>query len=98
MKKLNIGLLSLFISACTTSLQDSSQGIYDMKTLQEYNVRVNSGNTVDSAVLKNKMTTQNELPMQLNASDTKPKVETRTIPVVPTIGVGYYHGFRHHHW
>ncbi|OOF41314.1 hypothetical protein BKK49_05060 [Rodentibacter rarus] len=100
MKKLFIALPALFLMACSTQQtipQDS--GIYDMKTVQEYRAQVASGRTV-SAAQKARVANEMEEPIKMNASDSVQKVKYQRAPVaiVPSVGVGYYRGYHHHHW
>ncbi|HHF2118178.1 TPA: hypothetical protein ACPJLE_001830, partial [Haemophilus influenzae] len=73
-------------------------GVYDMKTVQEYNARVISGNTV-TQTQKDKITQQIDTSLKLNQSDNKVKTRTRRVlpvlPVTPSVGYHYnYHYFR----
>ena len=97
MKKniLVLGITCLLVACSSDNKPDS--GIYDMKTVQEYNARVQSGNTV-VASQKARVSKQEETPLKMNASDEKAKVRiiSPTLPVVPAVGVGYYHHY--HNW
>lgn len=97
MKKLSMICSALFLAACSS--QPSTQqdtGIYDMKTVQEYQAQVASGNTV-TAEQKARVTKDISDPIKMNASDSRQKVIYQRAPViVPSIGFGYYRGY--HHW
>ncbi|MDC2825307.1 hypothetical protein [Rodentibacter pneumotropicus] len=97
MKKLLMICSALFLVACNSqppAQQDS--GIYDMKTVQEYQARVASGNTV-TAEQKARAAKDISDPIKMNASDNRSKVIYQRTPViVPSIGFGYYRGY--HHW
>lgn len=97
MKKLLTALSVLSLAACSSQQQDN--GIYDMKTVQEYRAQVASGNTV-SVAQKAKATAQIEDPIKMNASDNRLKETYQRVPVavVPSVGVGYYRGYHHYYW
>ncbi|OOF35702.1 hypothetical protein [Rodentibacter heidelbergensis] len=100
MKKLFITLPAFFLMACSAQ-QPTSQdsGIYDMKTVQEYQAQVASGRTV-SAAQKARVANEMDDPIKMNASDSVQKVKYQRAPVaiVPSVGFGYYRGYHHHHW
>ena len=97
MKKniLVLGITCLLVACSSDNKPDN--GIYDMKTVQEYNARVQRGNTV-VASQKARVSKQEETPLKMNASDDKAKVRiiSPTLSVVPAVGVGYYHHY--HNW
>lgn len=97
MKKLLTALSVLSLAACSSQQQDN--GIYDMKTVQEYRAQVASGNTV-SVAQKAKAAAQIEDPIKMNASDNRLKETYQRVPVavVPSAGVGYYRGYHHYYW
>ncbi|MCU0107272.1 hypothetical protein E5343_08955 [Rodentibacter caecimuris] len=97
MKKLLITCPILFLVACSSQqVVQQDTGIYDMKTVQEYQARVASGNTV-TAEQKAKAAKDISDPIKMNASDSRQRViYQRTPVVVPSIGFGYYRGY--HHW
>ncbi|OOF53402.1 hypothetical protein [Rodentibacter trehalosifermentans] len=99
MKKLFIALPGLFLIACSSQPPQRDTGIYDMKTVQEYQVQVASGRTV-SAAQKARVANEIDDPIKMNVSDSGSKVKYQRAPVaiVPSIGVGYYRGYRHHHY
>lgn len=76
MKKLiSIAALSV-LTACTAPQEASTIGngvaAYDMNTVQDYNARVISGNTV-SAREKAKVAQRDSIPNEMNASDHRSK-------------------------
>ena len=88
----------LGLAACSSQPEQTGGGVYDMKAAQEYNTRVTSGNTVTQAQ-KDKVASQVDTNLKLNASDNKVKTRVRSslpvIPVVPSVGYHYnYHYFR----
>ncbi|OOF59667.1 hypothetical protein [Rodentibacter myodis] len=98
MKKLLICLPALFLVACSSPQVQQDSGVYDMKAVQEYRAKVLSGNTV-SAAQKERTAKEIDEPMQMNVSDSRPKTHYQRTPIaiVPSIGLGYYHGYHHHH-
>lgn len=93
-----ISVVMLSLVGCSSQSEQSSQAIYDMKTVQEYNARVISGNTV-TQTQKDKITKQIDTSLKLNQSDNKVKTRTRRVlpvlPVTPSVGYHYnYHYFR----
>lgn len=93
-----IAFAVLGLSACSSQSEQTGGGVYDMKAVQEYNARVTSGNTVTQAQ-KDKVASQVDTNLKLNASDNKVKTRVRSslpvIPVVPSVGYHYnYHHFR----
>ncbi|HHE8746522.1 TPA: hypothetical protein ACPGEY_000528 [Haemophilus influenzae] len=93
-----ISVVMLSLVGCSSQLEQSSHAIYDMKTVQEYNARVISGNTV-TQTQKDKITQQIDTSLKLNQSDNKVKTRTRRVlpvlPVTPSVGYHYnYHYFR----
>ncbi|CWX06004.1 hypothetical protein MY682_01930 [Haemophilus influenzae] len=93
-----ISVVMLSLVGCSSQSEQSSQAIYDMKTVQEYNARVISGNTV-TQTQKDKITQQIDTSLKLNQSDNKVKTRTRRVlpvlPVTPSVGYHYnYHYFR----
>lgn len=86
MKKLLLCLVPFF-AACQSTPPQQNQVPLDLKTVAEYNQRVQSGNTVtpNSA----------EQDWELNASDRQPKVVSRPAPrIYPSVGI--YSGWGHH--
>ena len=76
MKKLiSIAALAV-LTACTAPQEASSIGngavAYDMNTVQDYNSRVTSGNTV-TAREKARVAQRDSVPNEVNASDHRPK-------------------------
>ncbi|HHF6576758.1 TPA: hypothetical protein ACPP6G_000077 [Haemophilus influenzae] len=93
-----ISVVMLSLVGCSSQSEQSSQAIYDMKTVQEYNARVISGNTV-TQTQKDKITQQTDTSLKLNQSDNKVKTRTKNVlpvlPVTPSVGYHYnYHYFR----
>ncbi|KMZ28042.1 hypothetical protein CH564_001480 [Haemophilus influenzae] len=93
-----ISVVMLSLVGCSSQSEQSSQAIYDMKTVQEYNARVISGNTV-TQTQKDKITQQIDTSLKLNQSDNKVKTRTKSVlsvlPVTPSVGYHYnYHYFR----
>ncbi|HHF1113426.1 TPA: hypothetical protein ACPI21_000458 [Haemophilus influenzae] len=93
-----ISVVMLSLVGCSSQLEQSSHAIYDMKTVQEYNARVISGNTV-TQTQKDKITQQIDTSLKLNQSDNKVKTRTKNVlpvlPVTPSVGYHYnYHYFR----
>lgn len=89
---------SLGLVACSSQPEQTGNGVYDMKSVQEYNARVTSGNTVTD-IQKEKVASQVDTNLKLNASDNKVRTRVRSslpvIPVVPSVGYHYnYHHFR----
>ena len=77
MKKLiSIAALAV-LTACTAPQEASSIGngaaAYDMNTVQDYNARVASGNTV-SAREKARVAQRDSVTNEMNASDHRPKI------------------------
>lgn len=95
MKKLiSIAALSV-LTACTAPQEASTIGngaaAYDMNTVQDYNARVTSGNTV-SAREKAKVAQRDSVPNEMNASDHRSKhTGYSRIPVAIMPSVGYCH-------
>lgn len=85
MKK-SILLCSVVLAACSSPEQQSSVPM-DMKTVQEYQQRVASGNTVNPRAKQDEQ--------ELNHSDRVKKVEVHHHYHQPRIrpSIGYYHGF-----
>ncbi|MDA5610222.1 hypothetical protein NM952_05605 [Pasteurella multocida subsp. multocida] len=69
MKKLILLLPALFLVGCVAQKNVESAQM-DLKTLEEYNQRVKSGNTVDPS---QKQAYSKEVEHQANLSDTQPK-------------------------
>ncbi|NYA27086.1 hypothetical protein [Haemophilus haemolyticus] len=93
-----IAFAVLGLAACSSQSEQTGGGVYDMKAVQEYNARVTSGNTVTQAQ-KDKVASQVDTNLKLNASDNKVRTRVRSslpvIPVVPSVGYHYnYHHFR----
>ncbi|WP_105881511.1 hypothetical protein BV154_000915 [Haemophilus influenzae] len=93
---INVVMLSLV--GCSSQSEQHSHAVYDMKTVQEYNARVISGNTV-TQTQKDKITQQIDTSLKLNQSDNKVKTRTSSVlpvlPVTPSVGYHYnYHYFR----
>ncbi|HHF7212311.1 TPA: hypothetical protein ACPSEO_000672 [Haemophilus influenzae] len=93
-----ISVVMLSLVGCSSQSEQSSQAIYDMKTVQEYNAQVISGNTV-TQTQKDKITQQIDTSLKLNQSDNKVKTRTKSVlpvlPVTPSVGYHYnYHYFR----
>ncbi|PRM16704.1 hypothetical protein BV002_00148 [Haemophilus influenzae] len=93
-----ISVIMLSLVGCSSQSEQPSQVIYDMKTVQEYNARVISGNTV-TQTQKDKITQQIDTSLKLNQSDNKVKTRTSSVlpvlPVIPSVGYHYnYHYFR----
>ncbi|BFU59381.1 MULTISPECIES: hypothetical protein [Rodentibacter] len=100
MKKLLMTFPIVFLVACSSTQPQQDNGIYDMKTVQEYQARVASGNTV-TAEQKANAARDIDDPIKVNASDSRPKVRYRqSVPVVvmPSVGFGYYRGYHHRYW
>lgn len=97
MKKLLTALPVLFLAACSSQQPQPDTGIYDMKTVQEYQAQVASGRTV-TAEQKARAARDIDDPIKMNASDNGSKVKYQRAPVaiVPSVGFGYYRGY--HHW
>ena len=98
MKKIVFVTCAILGLAACASQPEQTGGVYDMKAVQEYNARVTSGNTVTQAQ-KDKVASQVDTNLKLNASDNKVKIRVRSalpvIPVVPSVGYHYnYHYFR----
>lgn len=95
MKKLvSIAALSV-LTACTAPQEASTIGngaaAYDMNTVQDYNARVISGNTV-SAQEKAKVAQRDSIPNEMNASDHRYKQRGYSrvpVAIMPSVGVGY---------
>ena len=95
MKKLiSIAALSV-LTACTAPQEASTIGngaaAYDMNTVQDYNARVTSGNTV-SAREKAKVAQRDSVPNEMNASDHRSKhtgYSRIPVAIMPSVGVGY---------
>ena len=91
-----LGLTAL-LSACSTQEQSRSAPL-DLQTVQAYNNKVYSGNTVPANQRK---PTQTAVDIPLNQSDYQPKV-TVTQPVQPRIilapSIGYHHGYYGSYW
>ena len=98
MKKLiSIAALAV-LTACTAPQEASSIGngaaAYDMNTVQDYNSRVTSGNTV-TAREKARVAQRDSVPNEVNASDHRPKstgYSRYPIAIMPTFG------YCHHCW
>ncbi|HHF6078480.1 TPA: hypothetical protein ACPQA2_001157 [Haemophilus influenzae] len=93
-----VSCVILGLAACLSQPEQIGGGVYDMKTVQEYNARVISGNTV-TQTQKDKITQQIDTSLKLNQSDNKVKTRTRRVlpvlPVTPSVGYHYnYHYFR----
>lgn len=71
-----ISVVMLSLVGCSSQSEQSSHAIYDMKTVQEYNARVISGNTV-TQTQKDKITQQIDTSLKLNQSDNKVKTRTK---------------------
>ncbi|OBX79425.1 hypothetical protein [Haemophilus aegyptius] len=93
-----ISVVMLCLVGCSSQSEQHSHAVYDMKTVQEYNARAISGNTV-TQTQKDKITQQIDTSLKLNQSDNKVKTRTRRVlpvlPVTPSVGYHYnYHYFR----
>ena len=93
-----ISVVMLCLVGCSSQSEQHSHAVYDMKTVQEYNARVISGNTV-TQTQKDKITQQIDTSLKLNQSDNKVKTRTSSVlpvlPVTPSLGYHYnYHYFR----
>ena len=98
MKKLVITFSILILAACSSQTPQQDNGIYDMKTVQEYRQQVMSGNTV-TPLQKAKAKEQADDPIQMHVSDARPKsmsYQRAPVAIVPSVGFGYYH--HRHHW
>ena len=73
-----IAFAVLGLSACSSQSEQTGGGVYDMKAVQEYNARVTSGNTVTQAQ-KDKVASQVDTNLKLNASDNKVKTRITII-------------------
>ena len=84
--------------ACSSQPEQTGGGVYDMKSVQEYNARVTSGNTVTQAQ-KDNVASQVDTNLELNASDNKVRARVRSsLPVIPVVpSVGYHYNY-HHFW
>lgn len=94
MKKLiSIAALAV-LTACTAPQEASSIGngaaAYDMNTVQDYNSRVTSGNTV-TAREKARVAQRDSVPNEVNASDHRPKSTYSRYPVAIMPAFGYCH-------
>jgi uncharacterized lipoprotein YajG len=95
MKKL-VSIVALSVlTACTAPQEASTIGngaaAYDMNTVQDYNARVTSGNTV-SAQEKAKVAQRDSIPNEMNASDHRYKQRGYSrvpVAIMPSVGVGY---------
>ena len=98
MKKLiSIAALAV-LTACTAPQEASSIGngaaAYDMNTVQDYNSRVTSGNTV-TAREKARVAQRDSIPNEVNASDHRPKstgYSRYPVAIMPAFG------YCHHCW
>lgn len=99
MKKILVLSASLFLFACSTQQSQVSQVPLDMKTVEQYQAKVYSGNTVPASQRK-EVAPVVQHPM--DASDSRPQsrqVQARVQPrVILAPSIGYYRGYRHGHW
>lgn len=94
-----LGITCLCV-ACSSSVENHPQAPLDMQTVQEYNSKVYSGNTVPK---EQRVTTPKRVDNPLNESDKYPRVIQGQARIQPHIGVGVgigRYGRRHHryHW
>ncbi|WP_439241253.1 hypothetical protein [Lonepinella sp. BR2474] len=96
MNKIIFIMASMTLTACSSHPpMGQPQAPLDMKTVESYNQKVYSGNTVPA----NQKVQQAPVNMPLNASDSQPKNTTTrrsTFPVVLMPSVGYHYG--RYHW
>lgn len=92
MRRLFVILISSLIAACYSIPQQSSVPT-DMKAVRDYQQRVISKHTANSADQDNE---------SLNQSDKRPKVKHYTLivhPIVrPRIGLDYHHSIHNFNW
>ena len=84
---------ALFLSACTSPKQTTNNVPLDMKAVNAYQAKVNSGNTVSA---KYKVVDPKPTDNILNASDSEPKVKVyheRRPSVIVAPSFGYYRGW-----
>ncbi len=95
MNKLVFILTSILLTACTSHPEvGQPQAPLDMKSVDTYNAKIYSGNTVPD---NQKVKQNTPVNMPMNASDNQPKVSSRTTtPVILMPSIGYHYG--HHHW
>jgi hypothetical protein len=93
MKKIIAISAALVLTACAKPAQHYQSNIpLDMQAVHEYEQRVANGKTAPKAKV------MPEAPQPLNQSDRAPKVRHTSTPIIyPSIGIGYHHGWRHHH-
>ena len=96
-KLISIAALAV-LTACTAPQEASSIGngavAYDMNTVQDYNSRVTSGNTV-TAREKARVAQRDSVPNEVNASDHRPKstgYSRYPVAIMPAFG------YCHHCW
>lgn len=98
MKNVILLMLPFAVAACSAPEQQSRIPL-DMKTVEAYQQRVTSGNTV-SEKQKQRVAQHLEVDEPLNQSDKRPKVIRQVVrePIIyPSIGIDYgYHRHRHH--
>ncbi|WP_386691191.1 MULTISPECIES: hypothetical protein [unclassified Lonepinella] len=90
MKKFIFILASILLTACTSHPEvGQPQAPLDMASVNAYNTKVYSGDTVPA----NQKVKQPPVNMPLNASDSQPKTTTKTTtPVVLMPSIGYHYG------
>ena len=99
MKKLiSIAVLTI-LTACTAPQEASTIGngvaAYDMNTVQDYNARVISGNTV-SAREKAEVAQRDSIPIEMTASEYRPKMTGYSryprspVAIMPAFGYCHY--------
>ena len=86
--------VALVLSACTSPKQVTNNAPLDMQTVNAYQVKVNSGNTVSA---KYKVVDPKPTDNVLDASDSTPKMkvyyERRRPSVIVEPSFGYYRGW-----
>ncbi|KNE85853.1 lipoprotein [Aggregatibacter aphrophilus] len=86
--------VALVLSACTSPKQVTNNAPLDMQTVNAYQVKVNSGNTVSA---KYKVVDPKPTDNVLDASDSVPKMkvyyERRRPSVIVEPSFGYYRGW-----
>ncbi|WP_044469930.1 hypothetical protein [Mannheimia massilioguelmaensis] len=96
-----LGSAILGMSACSSQPEYQPQAPLDMQSVQAYQNKVYSGNTVP---VSKKVKEQPEVEMPMNVSDkqaaderfnTRRSYHPGNVVLVPSIGYGYHH---HSHW
>ncbi|MDO5054518.1 hypothetical protein ACFSAV_10640 [Pasteurella oralis] len=91
MKKLVLLFAIVLLVGCAQKAEQTNVQM-DLKTLEQYNQRVKSGDTVP---VSKKQAYSKEVEYPLNASDNRPKAESRpryqqpSVVLVPSIGYHY---------